>query len=406
MDEQLATLLSRASPRESVRLRAGEFAGPQYITRPIHLTGQGGATVIWARSGPVLRLSAPEIQLSHLSVEVTDEQDGMAIVLEGEALRHPPRFVDVQLIGRVVDHEGHLVWALPAIIDLGRVAPTQSVQHAFEVWTPASPTLRARLVGLQTTLLTLRDQRHEVKMLFDAPSHQADTLIDGELEVEAGGLRGTIRIVGEIVVNDDHDPLAAAALPVAPHEIINSASSNVFAGGARQASAHQRSKATTVPEPATTYETSLMATKAAEALAAGNFAEAERLSGEVLSRNPQHVPSLAVQAHVASRLNELTRARDLWERLIGLAPDLAGLPGQLARCYNQLGQYKATVVLLEQSLQTPAHQQDQELLRALATAYYHLNRRHEALWALDRALELQPDPKLQALRRAWERQQP
>lgn len=60
---------------------AGEYEGPILIDRPVHLSGRGRLTTLWRRRGPVVVITSPQVTLSDLHIEVT-EQDAPAVLYQ------------------------------------------------------------------------------------------------------------------------------------------------------------------------------------------------------------------------------------------------------------------------------------------------------------------------------------
>jgi len=118
MTSVLDDLLAQALPGTTVSAPSGEFEGPLIIDRPLHLIGQGGSTVLWARQGPVLTIRSGGVHLENLSIEVTEERDGLALLLEGEARRQPPHIQQVQLLGRAEGWATGERWRVPRVNQL------------------------------------------------------------------------------------------------------------------------------------------------------------------------------------------------------------------------------------------------------------------------------------------------
>jgi hypothetical protein len=107
IQDDLQTAL-RAQPEDSVLvLPPGEYEGPIVLDRP--LTIHGERATIWARVGPVVRISSPGVSLRDLRIELTgDDPDGDArsrcaleVTSAGEV-----KLSDIRVRGLVIGLEG------------------------------------------------------------------------------------------------------------------------------------------------------------------------------------------------------------------------------------------------------------------------------------------------------------
>jgi Flp pilus assembly protein TadD len=137
----------------------------------------------------------------------------------------------------------------------------------------------------------------------------------------------------------------------------------------------------------------------------GNLERAEDLLRRAVLLEPHSGDAHGELAIVLEKRGEIASARGEWGAVLAVNPDYPGALIRLARCCNLLGRYEETVAVLEQHLADPENLGSADLLAALAVAYHSLGRDDEALWAIDKSLEAHADPRLLALRRAWEHSQ-
>lgn len=81
-----------------VRLPAGEFEGPFVIERSLTIIGQGPATTLWAKSGPVVQITFPGVTLRRLAIEVTGDSEDVALLATDGAA---PELDEVRVRGRI-----------------------------------------------------------------------------------------------------------------------------------------------------------------------------------------------------------------------------------------------------------------------------------------------------------------
>ena len=134
----LQKTIDQATTGATVRLPRGEYRGPIRIQRALTLEGEGA--VIWAQSGPVVVIASAGVTLRGVQIEVTGEENGVALHVEGAA----PTLDKVEVRGRVVgmSHETAGDWQLPVALDLGEFAPRALNSWRFMVRVPVDCQLK------------------------------------------------------------------------------------------------------------------------------------------------------------------------------------------------------------------------------------------------------------------------
>ncbi len=192
--------IDEAAPGATLRLGSDEYEGPIIVDKPLKLKGKSG--VIWARWGPVITVSSPEVHLEELSLEVTaldsgrgDEEADVALKLVG---RSEVDFENVSVRGRVVglgDEDGE--WRLPSALDLGVCAPHDKNRFVVGLAVPVGCQLKSEVAGLDIEPNTLEPGEHDVTLTVrDIP---AETLIFGRITVRSALVTRSIAVMGGTV---------------------------------------------------------------------------------------------------------------------------------------------------------------------------------------------------------------
>ena len=82
--KDLAGAVAAAKPGDRIELEAGEFVGQVVIDKPLVIEGRGAGTWLGNRTGPVLIIRSPDVELHELQVEMTGDLQHPAILVEGE----------------------------------------------------------------------------------------------------------------------------------------------------------------------------------------------------------------------------------------------------------------------------------------------------------------------------------
>ena len=193
-------------------LMPGEYEGPLVVGRPCVIDGR--QSTLWANSGPVLIVSAPNVTLKNLRVEVTgdykDQESGIAIKSDAVGTK----LENIEVHGRVVGIPGEEEsWDLPSVISLGEFAADR--KNTFTVNVKAADS--AALVSQVEDLHIFPNQLvyGQNKLTLTTSELRNNTIIYGEITVRTSVLR-RICVTGKALSGAPaHDEAAPAeSLPV------------------------------------------------------------------------------------------------------------------------------------------------------------------------------------------------
>jgi len=192
---ELQKTLDGAPVGATIRLPRGEYRGPIALNHALTIEGEGA--VIWARSGPVVRVQSEGVVLRGVQIEVTDAEAGAP---ESDVAlwvaRGTPVLQRVGVRGRVVglSRETAGEWKLPVALNLGAFAPRALNSWTFSVEVPLECRLKTSVSGLQIKPAQLGAGKHEVTIV--AGNIGPDTFLAGQIEVEHGGIVRPIPLSG------------------------------------------------------------------------------------------------------------------------------------------------------------------------------------------------------------------
>lgn len=185
----------------TLQLPRGEYAGPIIIRRALTILAPGA--VVWAQSGPVVTIAAPNVILRDLEIEVTAPdasapENDVALRVETQNVQSgAPQLENVFVRGRVVGVAAPSDWHLPATLELGDFAPRAVNTFSFSLNVPQACDLKCDIAGVSLQPPRVEAGTHAISVFVrDVP---ADTFLAGRLEVRADGLVRAISISGRAV---------------------------------------------------------------------------------------------------------------------------------------------------------------------------------------------------------------
>jgi hypothetical protein len=402
---ELREALRLGGAHQPFTLESGELQGPWLIERAVHLIGDPTlSTVLWARRGPVVTIRGGGVRLENVAIEVTEETDGIALVLEDRACSQPPTFVNVRLLGRAEGFPSGRRFLVPRVIDLGRIAPNGGIRRSLDFETHEPPRISVQLTGLTSDLQPhpLRPAGSMLALTYNGNGLQLGWFLEGTVEIAAGGLVARVRVCG-VVDSAGQGPLlpppGSTALPMPE-----------VSSGPRVQGGNAKGPRPNLPNPAVATPTSILGgddvlRQARDAVQTDDLLRAEAILMQAVQKDSENPQLLGELAQVQERAGHYDRAAAVWRALAAAVPHDPAIRRGLARCLTRQEHFAQAVQVLEEAVQLPAGQDDAEVLRALAQTYANVGRFREAVWALDRAQAIDPSPRLEPLRRLWQRQE-
>lgn len=135
MADTVGEILNNVTAGGTASLPCGEFEGPFVITTPC--TVMGNNTTLWVKSGTVLTVSAPNVRLKNLRIELTGQprdNASFAIVCTAPGVTAE----NVEIIGAVRgmgSEDGY--WGVPVNIKLGKFPDGQKNTFKMELCVPS-----------------------------------------------------------------------------------------------------------------------------------------------------------------------------------------------------------------------------------------------------------------------------
>jgi hypothetical protein len=381
----LGRALSGAAAGQEVSVEAGEFRGPWTLDRPVRLVGSGATSVLWAPHGPAVTVRARGVHLRDLAIEVTDEPDGVALLVEDGV--DAVGLAGVRLHGRAEGLPGGRRWYVPGIVDLGRVSGRGTVARVLRCEVPGPVTARVELDGLEALTERSHDGRVVVRLSVDGAVFPPGTLIEGRLELTGAGITSLVRVTGLVVPAGSSEPSTGS------RERAFRALDRAF----EQSRASEPRPVHSEPPRRSARD---LEREAEAAEGAGDPERAVELLERAGAADRRRAAPRARLAQLLERLGRVEQAAAAWREVVSLEPGAAAAVS-LARCCNRLQRFVEAVDVLERALAEPGSEAGADLYRALAMAYRGAGRPDEALWALDRSQSLRFDPRLAALERSW-----
>ncbi len=143
MDATLNDILDRTPAGGTVTLPAGEFEGPLYIKKPLHIIGDN--TTIWAKRGSILVISSEGVTLEKLRLEHTGGRMNDYALLSS----YPAVIKDVEVFGAVRGFEAEDVrFEIPRTLDLGSFAADKHSSYRIRMTVPVAAEICCNTAGL------------------------------------------------------------------------------------------------------------------------------------------------------------------------------------------------------------------------------------------------------------------
>lgn len=164
-------------------LTSSEYEGPLVVDRSCVI--DGCKSTLWANNGPVLVITAPNVTVKNLRIEVTgnpaDEQQRIAVKTSDPNTK----LENVEVCGNVVGiPQESESWDLPGIISLGEFASNKKNTFTIHIKAPADAKLDTSMKNIQVVPDHLTMGDNSLTFITDELRH--NTILYGEIMVRTG----------------------------------------------------------------------------------------------------------------------------------------------------------------------------------------------------------------------------
>ena len=167
-------------------LTPGEYEGPLTVDRPYVI--DGGRSTLWANSGPVLIVSAPNVTVKNLRIEVTgtpaDSEGRIAIKTSDRYTRLENIEVHGDVVGLPQEAKS---WELPGIISLGEFAANTENTFTVSLEVSVAAELDSMVKDLRISPTHLTAGRNS--LTFTTDELRNNTILYGEIAEARGAQR-------------------------------------------------------------------------------------------------------------------------------------------------------------------------------------------------------------------------
>lgn len=162
MAENINDLIGRAPHGGTVVLPSGEFEGPVYITKPLHLVGNN--TTLWAKRGSIIEITSPSVIIEGLRAELTEDDQRTPAVVSN----FPAVVRSVEVFGAVRGfgaEDGY--FDIPRTLDLGEFAAGEENTYLMTINVPADADIECATQGVSFSPAHIPAGRSEITVTID-----------------------------------------------------------------------------------------------------------------------------------------------------------------------------------------------------------------------------------------------
>lgn len=157
MAENINDLIERTPRGGTAMLPSGEFEGPVYITKPLHLVGKN--TTLWAKRGSIIEITSPSVTIEGLRVELTEDDVHNPAI----KARVPADVRDVEVFGGVQGFGGEDgYFDIPRTLDLGAFAADAENTYLMTINVPVAADIECSTQGVEFSPKHIPAGRSEV----------------------------------------------------------------------------------------------------------------------------------------------------------------------------------------------------------------------------------------------------
>ncbi len=173
-------LLDNPDSLGRVELPRGEFEGNFIVRKSCVING--GGSLLWSNSGPVLVVDAENVQLNNFKIELTNSNLPSEQYISVFSRSGDTKFTNIEVNGAIlgIDDEEQY-WGVPRVIDLGIFEANQNHAYIIEIYSPIEA---------------------EISCNFHDVTLSADMLVQGynTITVNVGKIRSGSVIYGSIII--------------------------------------------------------------------------------------------------------------------------------------------------------------------------------------------------------------
>ncbi len=152
-------IISAAPAGGTVTLPAGDFEGPVYINKPLHVIGNN--TLIHARRGNAVQITSEGVTLENLRVEMTQGRLNDASVMS----IFPAEVRNVEVYGAPHGFGAEDIrFEFPRLLELGSFAAEQENTYLLRMTLPVAAEIECTASGVRFSPTTLQAGDNEVKI--------------------------------------------------------------------------------------------------------------------------------------------------------------------------------------------------------------------------------------------------
>lgn len=161
-------------------LPPGEYEGPLVVDRPCIV--DGCKSTLWAPRGPVLTVSAPNVTVKNLRIEVTGISVGTEASSAIKVYSPDTRLENIEVNGNVIGlKQEPETWNLPGIISLGEFAANKENIFFVSLPAPCKAELDSEVKGLRIFPMQLNAGQN--RLIFTTDELRDNTILYGEILV-------------------------------------------------------------------------------------------------------------------------------------------------------------------------------------------------------------------------------
>lgn len=185
-----------------------EYEGPLVVNRSCVI--DGCQSTLWATNGPVLVVSAPNVTIKNLRVEVTGSPTSEEARIAIKTIDPHTKLENIEVRGNVIGlPQESENWDLPGIISLGDFAANKENTFVVSLQAPANATIDSKIIDLRIFPMQLTNGQNSLTLTTGELRN--NTILYGEIMVRTAVASRRIYIMGKALKDA---PVHYEAFPV------------------------------------------------------------------------------------------------------------------------------------------------------------------------------------------------